>query len=938
MIKIIQNSSVTNHEVESNSIIFVTSNGLLKYKNKYVNKDVLVTTIKNVALKIVNKYSDKKLVSDEASYILMDEAFNNIKNNLKRYNNVNDITFNKELINTYQFYSDNKLLSNDKINDLKLIYEEYEKVLEKNNLVSISDVYKILNNNIENIEYDNIYFENVTNLTNDNVEFINKLKETKNVVIYANTINNESLVKELNEISNIHTEYPNNNDITNLYKIGSKNLFKDVMIVGANDLYEEVKFVSNDIRKNINNGLKYKDILVVSSDVKRYDKYFKLLFNFPYQNEIIKGTVTNDFINIFSDVLNGNFSCANFISMLKLGVYNLDNNIIDKLDNYVYMWNLESKPFYDEFIYNPNGNRTLRDNDTLVLDKLNNVRINVINPIRYLLENIVKEDNVTMILKYIFTYLDEEGITSYLSINDEDGYNSMVNNFEIINDYYKCASISSILNLLNEMQCISTGNKKMLDEVNVCKLDNYVSNHYKLVYFIGVTEKDIPSKFKYDTLINNNDLDNDTVYNLITMHNDKETNLVSNVLLNNNVIITYHKLTDEGSKINCSDLLNKFYNKPIMYKYQINKPNNNILSNMIDKDVAEKLYGTDLFLSPTSLEMYASCKYAYFLKYGLGLNIKEKLTFDKREVGTYVHYILEKCISNNVSKDNISELVNKYTDEYFNINLKPFNNTVNYVIERLKSSTIELLNIMLDELSNTKLKPKDTEFKIKDIPLNIKLNNGTLRISGIVDRIDWYEENNKRYFRIIDYKTGNKEFRLDDVTRGLNIQMLIYLLSIRNSNKNNIPTGFLYYHALINNKISSYTTNNKEVTKNTLDGVKMNGILNKDYLSLYNDNTMGDYIDVKLKDKINEEKVFNSEDLETIFNEVLSVLTEEGNNILDGDIRVNPINDGKNDSCKYCKFNSVCKFDKNVDNYRKYKAISNRKALSDIRGDNNELD
>ena len=53
------------------------------------------------------------------------------------------------------------------------------------------------------------------------------------------------------------------------------------------------------------------------------------------------------------------------------------------------------------------------------------------------------------------------------------------------------------------------------------------------------------------------------------------------------------------------------------------------------------------------------------------------------------------------------------------------------------------------------------------------------------------------YIRVIDYKTGNKKFVLDDILCGINIQMLLYLSAIaKNGNElfgdNIIPCGVLY--------------------------------------------------------------------------------------------------------------------------------------------------
>ena len=51
-------------------------------------------------------------------------------------------------------------------------------------------------------------------------------------------------------------------------------------------------------------------------------------------------------------------------------------------------------------------------------------------------------------------------------------------------------------------------------------------------------------------------------------------------------------------------------------------------------------------------------------------------------------------------------------------------------------------------------------------------------LRGSVDRVDILKKGEENYIRIIDYKTGSKEFKLSDILYGLNLQMLIYLYAI----------------------------------------------------------------------------------------------------------------------------------------------------------------
>ena len=65
------------------------------------------------------------------------------------------------------------------------------------------------------------------------------------------------------------------------------------------------------------------------------------------------------------------------------------------------------------------------------------------------------------------------------------------------------------------------------------------------------------------------------------------------------------------------------------------------------------------------------------------------------------------------------------------------------------------------------------------IPVTLTTPSGIqLILGGKIDRVDLYEENGTRYIRVIDYKTGKKEFDLGKLLYGVDMQMLLYLFSI----------------------------------------------------------------------------------------------------------------------------------------------------------------
>lgn len=115
---------------------------------------------------------------------------------------------------------------------------------------------------------------------------------------------------------------------------------------------------------------------------------------------------------------------------------------------------------------------------------------------------------------------------------------------------------------------------------------------------------------------------------------------------------------------------------------------------------------------------------------------------------------------------------------------------LNSVVERLAG-----------EFSQTDFEAAAFELKIdKDgeaKPYVIPLESGSVSIRGSIDRVDTLEKNGEKYVRVIDYKSGTKEFNLSDVLYGLNLQMFVYLFAVcndKNCRVNGIPAGVLYMH------------------------------------------------------------------------------------------------------------------------------------------------
>ena len=664
MIKVVEDEKLINVE---NYIIIIPSNYEIYYKKKFINKNITYYTLKNFLLKMYD--GNKKLAIKEEKYVIMYETVKQLSSTLKVYANLISSSFINDLINTYDLFNEYDLISNEKVNDLKLIYKEYEKNLLSNGLINERLLCKqVIKNNVFNDDY---LFLKLFKINDLELKIINKMTKEGNVLIspYAYNKTLEKKLKTIDDSINFNIKPVLDN--------------KQVYYKALNDVSDEVSFVCNDISKKIMEKNKLSDFLIVSNDISVYHPYFNLIFNYPHTKIKKTGILTNRFMNLFLNILKGDFSCKNFINILKLGLFNIDIETIDKLDNYIYKWDLYETDFYLPFTYNSYDDKTN-------LDELNDAKTSIILPIKYLLENISKNALLNEILTALYIYLSEEDILNKLFNKDEQGVIKLINALDIINDNLSSnSSLSDVINVLSGLDFSQSKKDQMQDEITISNLNDAVFDEKKFIYIIGMVNDNIPSNFAGFGLLSNKDIKKESLISLSKDHLDNEECLFNNAINNKNVTITSYKLgldlklklpSSYLSSLNLKDVLsNKIYDKNLLLNdyslslsnddintvdkplfEKINKSNKHELNYKISPSVARKLNKNVITLSPSSIEMYAKCPFYYFCEKGLKLKVKEKFSFDNREVGTFIHYVLENIIKNDldsITTNNINLLL-----------------------------------------------------------------------------------------------------------------------------------------------------------------------------------------------------------------------------------------------------------------------------------------
>ncbi len=371
------------------------------------------------------------------------------------------------------------------------------------------------------------------------------------------------------------------------------------------------------------------------------------------------------------------------------------------------------------------------------------------------------------------------------------------------------------------------------------------------------------------------------------------------------------------------------------------------------REVSQLLFGNTMRLSPSRVENYFTCPFSYFCSAGLGLRARKKVEFSPLQSGTVIHYVLEKMVSRHQGKGlgqlnpaQMQEEVSRVLQEYLESRVEQkelLTKRFQYLLGHLTDLLTRLLLQIGRELSQSEFVPYGFELPIapnsQAEPLVCQTADGRkILVEGIVDRVDVMEKDGQRYARVVDYKSGSKEFKLSDVYYGLNLQMLIYLFSIWKNGtgnlENTLPGGVLYLQARDYVISAQRNTPKEQIEKERMKKYKMNGLVLHDpaCISGMEKDIEGVYIPVKTKldgSFDSTSSLATLSQMGQIQRHIEQLLQNMAENLYNGHIEARPVKGSSYEPCKYCDYKSICQHQKD-DRFRVMDAISRKEFFEKL--------
>lgn len=445
-----------------------------------------------------------------------------------------------------------------KLEDINLLYNQFEQVIIDKYLDD-DDLLTIVKDKIkESTMFQDayIYIDEFAGFTKQEYSIIEELLEISNQITI--TMCTDSLEENANKENDVF--YPNKKTISKLKQIAennrieilpeveldcvyrykskelkhlSENLYaiqvkkydkecKNIALFLANNHYSEIENVANHIIELVReNGYRYQDISIITKEIDEYASLIKSIFQkyhipvFVDEKKDLNQNILVKYMIAFLDIFATNWKVESVVSYAKAGfLLNVSDEDIYLFENYCKKCGITGfKKFSNEWAVITDAKEDIQ--------KLNDIRLKIINPLTKFRENLGKNKTVKEITKFLYSFLEENSIKDIL-LNKINGLKTK-GNIDLANIYN--SSWDLLVQILDELVSV-LGDEKIsfesytnllkvgfnnsslgkipatLDEVIVGDVDRTRSGKKKVIFIIGLNDGKFPSVNKNEGFIN----------------------------------------------------------------------------------------------------------------------------------------------------------------------------------------------------------------------------------------------------------------------------------------------------------------------------------------------------------------------------------------------------------------------------------------------------
>ena len=349
----------------------------------------------------------------------------------------------------------------------------------------------------------------------------------------------------------------------------------------------------------------------------------------------------------------------------------------------------------------------------------------------------------------------------------------------------------------------------------------------------------------------------------------------------------------------------------------------------VSQTIAKRLFSQNRF-SPTHLDKFAGCRFAYYCSKILHLREEANGTVSTNEIGTFIHHVLEHTVRAIREADGDfaacdaqkqAEIVDGICADY-RLELQAagvdFSPTTAMLFDRLNTLAHIIVSGIFEEFADSSFTPAFLELDPAAFGerTTVSIGDTTVPLTGTADRVDfWQDADGTAYLRVIDYKTGTREFSREDIDKGFSLQMPLYLLTLCRGEHPTLarelglpadthfaPAGVSYLSSAIGTELTERKRPRDEALQDAVNRLVRNGV-NLDTPSVLHALSHSGRADIIGPKK----NLLSQQDFEEMFDAVERTITRIAGEMRSGAAEARPHKKGAVSPCNYCAFTAICR-------------------------------
>ncbi len=766
----------------------------------------------------------------------------------------------------------------------------------------------------------------------------------------------------------------------------------ELVFLKGRDSLELCRTAAGEILRLVSQGVRWRDITVACPDFKGYQPILTSTFRragipayFAGDTDILHQGVAHMLLSAL-EAAAGYMEQEAVLSYLKSGYSPIDRESCDRLENYILLWNINATRFEQIWTMHPGGlENSMTPTDQRALEKLNLERKTAIEPLIRLRKGLKAAANTGEMVLALYQFMEEIALEESLRRRAEQC--QIEGKLQKTQEYVQLYGI--LTELLEQMYGVLGSSERLpedflamfraalsrcsvgtipahLDCVSVGSLMAQRRSDTDYLFLLGANEGSFPSGQSADSLLTDPERSSLMAVGLSVSPTaagrlERELAAIDSVLSSpekglylaavsgseayyakraerlfpqalslsrdRELICRSEReyldhLTGNGQKSDALPALSGQAEKLREAKDYLPQP--------LSQTAVEALYGKTLRLSSSKVDALATCRFAYFLNYGLKAKERKAVEMDPSVYGNFVHDVLEHTAKqvqreggfHRVALERVLTIAREQMERYAGEKLSDlWQSERSEFLFRRNFGEVELVvRELYRELSQSEFEPRWFELNFSDregsLPtVKIAGERMTAHLEGKIDRVDLWQQGKTLYVRVVDYKTGKTQFDYSKVLNGLGMQMLLYLFALVGNAQELVgqkltPAGVLYFPARIEG-LSLSARDEAGIEGKRQESLKRSGLV------LYDDGVLQamepyeekpQYLPYKVdKDGTPGEGLADRNQMKLIADFVFSKVAQLGDMLYEGNIDPNPYLANNRESCEFCPYGSVCR-------------------------------